>query len=127
MLKLRAIEPEPPKQEEVEPVEEVYPPNPKAAQAAASQKKDPNPPAPYRYCMPTHAVYTPPKPTARNETLIFFLFYTKKPTFNFLENEIFYFCFLNNFIFGLTLSSILCYPNNASHVDRQLFLLEICL
>ncbi|XP_070498250.1 calcium-dependent secretion activator isoform X4 [Chironomus tepperi] len=60
---LRAIEPEAPKQEEVEPVEEVGPPNTKAGHAAI-QKKDPSPPAPYRYCMPTHAVYTPPKPTA---------------------------------------------------------------
>ena len=68
---MRAIEPEAPKPEEVEPVEEVGPPNTKAGQAAL-QKKDPSPPAPYRYCMPTHAVYTPPKPTAR----IFFL--TKK-------------------------------------------------
>lgn len=59
---------EAPKPEEVEPVEEVGPPNTKAA----IQKKDPSPPAPYRYCMPTHAVYMPPKPTAR----IFFL--TKK-------------------------------------------------
>lgn len=61
---MRAIEPEAPKPVEVEPVEEVGPPNTKGGQAAL-QKKDPSPPAPYRYCMPTHAVYMPPKPTAR--------------------------------------------------------------
>jgi hypothetical protein len=65
--KLRVIELEPPKQEEVEPVEEVYPVNSKGG-TAAIQKKDPNPPAPYRYCMPAHAEYTPPKLTARNQT-----------------------------------------------------------
>lgn len=63
-LKLRVIEPEVPKQEEVEIMEEAVPLNAKAGNAAI-QKKDPSPPAPYRYCMPTHAVYTPPKPTAR--------------------------------------------------------------
>jgi hypothetical protein len=59
------IEAEPPKQEEVEKVEEVNPPNSKAG--AASQRKDPTPPAPYRYCMPAHADYTPPKLMARNK------------------------------------------------------------
>lgn len=60
------IEPEPPKQEEVETVEEVLPQNSKAG-IAASQKKDPTPPAQYRYCMPAHADYTPPKSTARKK------------------------------------------------------------
>lgn len=59
------IEPEPPKQEEVETVEEVLPQN--KAGIAASQKKDPTPPAQYRYCMPAHADYTPPKATARKK------------------------------------------------------------
>jgi hypothetical protein len=72
---LRAVEPEPPKQEEV--VEEalvVGPPNAKnnAASNANAAKKDPPPPAPYRYCMPTHAVYQPPKPTARKTFDSFF-------------------------------------------------------
>lgn len=67
---MRAVEPEPPKQEEVDPqaaAAEAGPPNAKsnAASNANAAKKDPTPPAPYRYCMPTHAVYTPPKPTAR--------------------------------------------------------------
>ena len=39
--------------------------NANLANAANSAKKDPNT-VPYRYCMPTHAVYTPPVPTARN-------------------------------------------------------------
>lgn len=68
--KLRAAEPEQPKQEEEVQqavADEVVPPNANAKNIAAvsTAKKDPTPPAPYRYCMPTHAVYTPPKPTAR--------------------------------------------------------------
>lgn len=39
--------------------------NANLANAANSAKKDPNI-VPYRYCMPTHSVYTPPVPTARN-------------------------------------------------------------
>lgn len=77
--KLRAVEPEPPKQEEVDPMAvaaEAGPPNAKnnAASNANSAKKDPTPPAPYRYCMPTHAVYTPPKPTARKPLTVSFTY-----------------------------------------------------
>lgn len=74
---MRAVEPEPPKQEEVDPLAaaaETGPPNAKnsAASNANAVKKDPTPP-PYRYCMPTHAVYTEPKPTARKTFDSFFL------------------------------------------------------
>lgn len=55
---------------------EAGPPNAKnnAASNANSAKKDPTPPAPYRYCMPTHAVYTPPKPTARKPLTVSFTY-----------------------------------------------------
>lgn len=97
--KLRAVEPEPPKQEEVDPqaaAAEAGPPNAKgnAASNANAAKKDPTPPAPYRYCMPTHAVYTPPKPTAR-KTLTVSLFWK----FGLL---IFIFSFLPNNLYELT-------------------------
>jgi hypothetical protein len=68
---LRKIEPEAPKPEELAPVEDVVInlPNQKGAAAASNIKKDPTPPAPYRYCMPAHAEYLPPKATARNNEI----------------------------------------------------------
>lgn len=112
-LKLRAAEPEPPKQEEEEQqavTDEVVPPNAFAKNNAAAStiKKDPTPPAPYRYCMPTHAVYTPPKPTARKLLRLTFILLSIStflfngshvlPTFLFIT----YFSQLHQFTHSLT-------------------------
>jgi len=43
-------------------------------------------PPPFRYCMPTHAVYTPPVPTAR--TLLFLLSILYKSVTQLLFNMI---------------------------------------
>lgn len=40
---------------------------------ASNTKKNPSP-TPYRYCMPTHALYTAPAPTARTIFFFFFLY-----------------------------------------------------
>ena len=125
--KLRAVEPEPPKQEEVDPLAaaaEAGPPNAKnnAASNANSAKKDPTPPAPYRYCMPTHAVYTPPKPTARKPLTVFFHL-----SFWFLFcSEHFGFCFLhNNIDFNLLFRLLIFMSLHSSSIWWELISITI--
>jgi hypothetical protein len=58
---LRAVEPEPvakPEEEDPQLAAEVAPSNSKAPNA--NKKVEPPAPTPYRYAMPTHAVYSPP-------------------------------------------------------------------
>lgn len=63
----------------------------KDKQSNTNNEKAANTPTPFRYCMPTHALYTAPVPTARTIFLNFIL--TKTFSIN-LSNENYMFLFL---------------------------------